>query len=110
MGRRGGTNERMVHDGLRHGSRRRVVLITVAMVTALLASAQPASAATLQFVGWGHNWYGQAKAVPDVSRDITAVAGGRAHNLALTTAGRVRAWGLNQDGQTNTASEMSWDH
>ena len=39
--------------------------------------------------------------VPAGLEDTMALAGGGGHNLALTSAGRVVAWGLNGSGQTN---------
>jgi alpha-tubulin suppressor-like RCC1 family protein len=51
-----------------------------------------------QVVVWGDNRFNQAETSPDLT-NITAVAGGYFHNLALRADGTVVAWGIN--GGTN---------
>ncbi|MFM2308305.1 MAG: Cellulosome-anchoring protein precursor [Chloroflexota bacterium] len=45
--------------------------------------------------GWGANTRGQLKFPSTVAKDITAIAAGGAHGLALTKAGKVISWGDN---------------
>jgi hypothetical protein len=45
--------------------------------------------------GWGANTRGQLKFPVQVSKDITAIAAGGAHGLALSKKGLVSAWGDN---------------
>lgn len=67
---------------------------------------------------WGYNWYGQfgngtstkSSAVPvQVSNlsDVTAIAVGGAHNLALKLDGTVWAWGYNWAGQLGNGTTTS---
>lgn len=47
--------------------------------------------------------------VPDLSGDVIAVATGFSHSCAVTTAGRVRCWGLNYFGQLgNNDTSRRW--
>jgi hypothetical protein len=63
--------------------------------------AGPASAATTgTVIAWGYNGFEQAT-VPDGPTDVTAVAAGSYHSLALHTDGSVTAWGDNRWGQLN---------
>ncbi|MEQ1568338.1 MAG: hypothetical protein ABMA64_22055, partial [Myxococcota bacterium] len=58
------------------------------------------------FVGGG-GWTGDLVAIPhEVAgpRDVTAVAAGGGHDLALTASGEVWAWGANDSGQLGTGS------
>jgi hypothetical protein len=45
--------------------------------------------------------------VPIGLSNVVAISAGAAHNLALTAAGRVVAWGDNADGQTNVPIGLS---
>ena len=67
---------------------------------------------------WGFNSGGQVgdgsttarlapKAVSGLSPGITAVAAGDSHNLALTAAGAVMAWGYNASGQVGDGSTVN---
>ncbi len=58
-----------------------------------------------RIVGWGNDQYGQASAPLDV-RDVTAVASGKYHNLALKEDGTVVAWGDNSQGQTDVPEDL----
>jgi hypothetical protein len=49
---------------------------------------------------WGYNADGQTS-VPHWLRDVTAIAAGGYHSLALRSDGTVVAWGYNADGQTS---------
>ncbi|WP_028193652.1 Ig-like domain repeat protein [Salinispora pacifica] len=76
-------------------------------------------------LAWGLNFFGELgdgttlaknKPVPvnlPAGTTITAIAGGRGHSLALTSAGTVLAWGRNSQGQlgdgTNTDSTTPVD-
>ena len=66
------------------------------MPSSLLASA--ASPGTV--VAWGMNNSGQT-IVPTGLIDVTALAAGNIHTVALKSDGTVVAWGDNYDGQTN---------
>ena len=46
-------------------------------------------------VGWGDNYGGQTN-VPSGLSNVVAIAAGGGHDLALTTEGRVVAWGRNE--------------
>ncbi len=64
---------------------------------------------------WGFNEYGQlgdgtsaetpaAVDVVGLQSDVVAIAAGRRHSCALTTAGAVRCWGSNEKGQLGDGS------
>lgn len=64
---------------------------------------------------WGYNNSGQVGTggmsnvytpteVPGLPADVTAVAGGANHSLALTSNGRVYTWGSNSNGQLGTGA------
>ena len=68
---------------------------------------------------WGQNYFGQLgtatnngidtdnptpTAVPDLTSGVAALAAGRDHTCALTTAGGVQCWGLNYFGQLGFAT------
>jgi hypothetical protein len=56
--------------------------------------------------GWGRNDDGQAD-IPEGLSNVTAIAAGGAHNLALRSDGTVVAWGQNVYGQTNIPPGLS---
>ena len=49
-------------------------------------------------VGWGDASYGQSSVRPGL-QDVTAIAAGGYHSLALRADGTVVAWGSNSSGQ-----------
>ncbi len=57
-------------------------------------------------VAWGWNSFGQLS-LPAGLSDITDIATGRYHVVALRRDGRVLAWGSNDYGQTNVPAELS---
>ena len=75
------------------------------------------SGASGTVVAWGANNYGQSS-VPAGLGDITAIAAGWTHTLALKSDGTVVAWGRNNSGQSTvpaglsgvTAIDAGWEH
>ena len=63
-----------------------------------IAVAQLVAAPSSPVIAWGNNSEGQTR-VPSLE-NVTAVAAGAEHSLALTSAGTVVAWGDNTSGQT----------
>jgi hypothetical protein len=61
--------------------------------------------ATGAVAAWGDNSFGQT-AVPPSATNITAIASGYDHCLALTSAGTVIAWGRNESGQTDVPAGL----
>lgn len=56
---------------------------------------------------WGNtNYYGLANIPLDLT-NVTAIAGGAAHSVALKSTGRVAVWGDNTHGQTNVPASAS---
>ncbi len=64
---------------------------------------------------WGSNFFGQLgnntttdshipTGVSDLGRGVTAITGGDLHTCALTTAGGVKCWGYNHDGELGNNS------
>jgi hypothetical protein len=51
-------------------------------------------------IAWGSNDYGQSTVPAAAQSDVTQVAGGVRHSLALRSDGSVVAWGGNDEGQT----------
>ena len=97
--------------------------LVLALLAALSMSigASPAAAQTAgEVLAWGANDVGQLGTgtiggssdvpVPSVlpaGVAVTAVAGGLAHSLALTSAGGVLAWGGNSSGQLGTGNNQN---
>ena len=68
--------------------------------------AQTAHAAPQSIVvGWGWDGYGQST-VPNELTDVTAIAAGTYHSLALKSNGTVVAWGDNGFGQSTVPNEL----
>ncbi len=80
----------------------------------------PTAAASDTVLAWGDNYYGQVgdgttnnyRTVPvpvglPAGAEVTAVAGGDAHSLAVTSAGTVLAWGRNRVGQLGDGSNIN---
>jgi hypothetical protein len=65
-----------------------------------LAAPVAAAAPTGIVVGWGYNNLGQTDAPAGLS-DVTAIAAGATHGLALKSDGTVAAWGDNTYGQAS---------
>jgi hypothetical protein len=57
-------------------------------------------------VAWGYNNSGQTN-VPAGLANVTAVAAGIYHSIALKADGTITAWGGNSDGQTNVPAGLS---
>jgi alpha-tubulin suppressor-like RCC1 family protein len=57
-------------------------------------------------VAWGSNGSGQTAVPPDLE-DITAIAGGAQHSIALREDGIVVAWGGNTDGQASVPPDLA---
>ena len=55
---------------------------------------------------WGSNMFGQSR-VPAGLREVTAVAAGGTHSLALRSDGTVAAWGDDQFGQARVPAGLS---
>ena len=75
-----------------------VLLLLALLVIGLVRPARPAARGVV--AAWGDNFYG-ASTVPAGLTDVTAVAGGVYHSLALKSDGTVVVWGDNPDGQLN---------
>src|SRR5204862_18910 len=57
-------------------------------------------------VAWGRNDYGQTD-VPSGLSNVTAMAAGRVHSLALKGDGTVVAWGSNDYGETSVPDGLN---
>jgi len=55
---------------------------------------------------WGENWYGQTDIPPSLT-NVTAIAAGDAHGLALTTTGEVVGWGSQQFGAATVPAGLT---
>jgi alpha-tubulin suppressor-like RCC1 family protein len=78
----------------------KLLVVTVISFGSCLAS----SAGTV--TAWGRNNYAQTN-VPASVTNVTAIAAGAYHNLALQPDGTVRAWGANYAGQINVPAGLS---
>lgn len=100
---------------------RRMIVLALLLITASLgnhiistpqaAATTPSAAATAATVGgrvvaWGLNGDGQST-VPAELSDVTAIAAGNAHSLALKSDGTVVAWGSNANGLLNIPARLS---
>ncbi len=56
--------------------------------------------------GWGYNTYGQS-IVPAGLTDVTAIAAGENHSMALKSDGTVVCWGDNQQAQSTVLSGLT---
>jgi len=61
--------------------------------------------AKYKIVSWGYNGWGQTD-VPSGLDDVTDIAAGEGHTLALRSDGTVVAWGLNEFGQIDVPSGL----
>jgi parallel beta-helix repeat protein len=59
-----------------------------------------------EVLAWGVNAYGQTN-VPAGLTNVTAIAGGWNHSMALSRDGTVAVWGSNNHGQTNVPAGLS---
>jgi alpha-tubulin suppressor-like RCC1 family protein len=84
------------------------LLVSGLLAVALGPSATPvaASAPAGPVVAWGDDVYGQTN-VPASLSDVTAVAAGWNHSLALRSDGTVVAWGKDDYGQTNVPAGLT---
>lgn len=84
----------------------RIVLVSIvtgalALVsTGLLPSTGASADVGDTVIAWGSNDYGQSTVPAAAQTDVTQVAGGVQHSLALKSDGSVVAWGSNDEGQT----------
>ena len=76
----------MKKTGLRLLASRSLIGIVIVAGTPRAVSAEP------EVVAWGDNGQGQTD-VPGGLSHVVAIAGGWSHSLALTTEGRLVAWG-----------------
>ncbi|WP_166788193.1 putative Ig domain-containing protein [Cryobacterium glaciale] len=91
-------------------------LVASAVASALLmgtglqtAAAAPVGVPTGEsgtVTGWGGNWDGQQDQPTDLT-DVTAIAAGSNHSLALTAGGTVVAWGSNGEGQSTVPTGLT---
>jgi alpha-tubulin suppressor-like RCC1 family protein len=100
-------------------SRRRPGALLVAAVASMLAliPAATASATSFTAAAWGYNGSGQlGNATTTLSRtpvavsglsNVTAVAGGSEHSLALLGNATMMGWGANREGQLGTGTTAS---
>ncbi len=85
----------------------RFAVILVALTFWPVAAWRASAAAPGSVVAWGNNSYGQASVPVTATRDVTAIAGGDGHSVALKSDGTVVAWGSNFSGQTNVPAGLS---
>ena len=84
---------------------RKIVALSDPGSSAQIALTSVVAAAAKPVVAWGRNTNAQTS-VPTLA-NVSAVAAGSAHSLALLDAGTVVAWGLNTSGQTTVPSTLS---
>lgn len=80
------------------------LLLSAALLVLTLSSVQAQLSGTV--VAWGYNGYGQAD-VPEGLSDVTAIAAGEYHTVALKADGTVVAWGDDGAGQTDVPEGLS---
>jgi hypothetical protein len=78
----------------------------LAVLAGPLAASAAASAPAGVVVAWGHPNHGETE-VPAGLSDVTAIAAGGYHSLALKSDGTVVAWGANIWGQTDVPAGLS---
>ena len=84
---------------------RKIVALADPGSSAPIALTNLVGAAAKPVVAWGRNTNAQTT-VPTLA-NVSAVAAGSAHSLALLEAGTVVAWGLNTSGQTTVPPTLS---
>ncbi len=57
-------------------------------------------------VAWGSNAYGETS-VPSGLTDVSSIAAGYFHNMALKSDGTVVAWGINDEDQTDVPQDLA---
>jgi hypothetical protein len=83
-----------------------VVLLAAGGLGLAVAPAQAVSAGTA--VGWGDNYYGESSAPAGLAgKNVTAIAAGYFHSLALTSDGQVTTWGGDDQGESNVPASLS---
>src|SRR5690348_10319024 len=78
-----------------------LILLTVLPLAMVQVQAKPPGV-----YAWGDNFYGQTN-VPTSFTNVTRVAGGYYHALALHRNGTVSSWGQNLYGQTNNQPTLT---
>ncbi len=99
----------LVNAELRTASRPRYPALKFALLSLLAAlcfAAPRAHASGGTVIGWGYNRSGQVNIPADLS-DVTAIAAGYSHSLALKSDGTVVGWGDNSWGQVNIPADLS---
>ena len=104
---------------LRTAGRRRLVLAVPASLIVTMCVAFPgapladlagkaaaAAPPTSSIVGWGTDYNGDLSVPPNLG-EVTAVAAGSLHSMALKRDGTVAAWGDNSTGETNVPAGLS---
>lgn len=76
-----------------------VLCVVAAFTCAVTTNAVAAALSQGMVTAWGSNDYGQST-VPDRLEDVTMIAAGNNHSLALKADGTVVAWGNDNFGQT----------
>jgi hypothetical protein len=85
----------------------RILVIVALAIPLALGANSPAKASTVYTVtGWGSN-NGGVLDIPAGLTDVTAIAGGGYHSLALKSDGTVVGWGSNGSGQLNIPSGLT---
>ncbi len=93
-----------------NGGQSGVATITITVSDGVLTSSDSFVLAAIapagNVVAWGYNGYGQTVAPADLS-EVTAIAAGFMHTVALRSDSTVVAWGRNDDGQTTVPAGLS---
>ena len=76
----------------------RILVIAALVIPLALGAISPARASSFGIIFWGFN-NGGILGIPAGLTDVTAIAGGGYHNLALKSDGTVVAWGSNTSAQ-----------